>query len=735
VNLTPPLSLGRLRVAIALFAVVAGFYWKLTLTSQYDWVWGPDLATQVMPWFAVQARSWHQGTFPLWDPYLWAGQPLLGQAQPGTAYPLNWLLFNLPLDHGQISTVALQWYFVVIRFMAVAFCYLLCRELGRSRLASAIAGFVFGLAGVVATTGWPQMVNGAVWAPLVFLFLLRAARGKKVFGNAALSGMFLGVAWLSGHHQLPLFATLAVAGAWLYFIFRSGHLDRRMAAAAAVALLFTGLTGALQILPASEYGHLANRWVGAPEPLSWNQPVPYYVHESYDFKPSNFLGLVFPSFKANFDPFVGSVALALAWIGLAAWWRDQRVRLMAGVALGGLLYALGQHSVFQGFLYAVIPSLNKARSPSAAILLFEFGVAVLAGFGMDQLTSAQSSPWPKRVMWALLGFGGFTMALFQAVYFANKLSFPGDDRVAISALIMLLLAALILACTRGGLTATQTGVLIAGLLLMELGNNYDGTFATRTDTAGRGRWSEQMKSNPDVAEFLHGQPGFQRAIIANDAFNANWGAVHDVEMWGGSLASVTSNLLSFEFFRPEAHMLYGVAYTLAAQPAPDAGDAVFTGRSGMKVYRNSAAFPRAWAVHKLVQAGDASEANTVMMNHLPEMHDQAVMLGKPPALGTCDGGHFVDLLQHSADRLLIRANLSCAAMVVVSDTYFPGWRARVDGKAAEIYQVNAAMRGIVVPGGLHTVTMRYRPASVIWGALLTLAGILGAVALWGASEF
>ena len=83
VNLKSPLFRGRLFVAAALFAVVAGFFWKITLTSQFDWAWGPDLATQVTPWFAVQARRWHQGTFPLWDPFLWAGQPLLGQAQPG----------------------------------------------------------------------------------------------------------------------------------------------------------------------------------------------------------------------------------------------------------------------------------------------------------------------------------------------------------------------------------------------------------------------------------------------------------------------------------------------------------------------------------------------------------------------------------------------------------------------------------------------------------------------------
>jgi hypothetical protein len=44
--------------------------------------------------------------------------------------------------------------------------------------------------------------------------------------------------------------------------------------------------------------------------------------------------------------------------------------------------------------------------------------------------------------------------------------------------------------------------------------------------------------------------------------------------------------------------------------------------------------------------------------------------------------------------------------------------------------VNAAMRGVLVPAGPHILTMRYRPSSVIWGAVLTLVGILGALAVW-----
>src|SRR5262245_54739901 len=147
-----------------LFLLCVGFYWKLVLTDQFTWIEGPDLANQVLPWFQFQAGEWHKGRFPLWDPYQWGGQPLLAQGQPGAAYPPNWILFSLPLRNGWIRQSFLHWYYVLIHFQAVASAYWLCRDLGRTRRASLLAGVVFGLSGYVGVTSWPQMINGAVWA-------------------------------------------------------------------------------------------------------------------------------------------------------------------------------------------------------------------------------------------------------------------------------------------------------------------------------------------------------------------------------------------------------------------------------------------------------------------------------------------------------------------------------------------------------------------------------------------
>ena len=106
---------------------------------------------------------------------------------------------------------------------------------------------------------------------------------------------------------------------------------------------------------------------------------------------------------------------------------------------------------------------------------------------------------------------------------------------------------------------------------------------------------------------------------------------------------------------------------------------------------------------------------------------KAYMLGQPPSVETCAAPDTVQLIEHAPDRLAIRAEMACNGMVILSDAFYPGWRARVDHRLAVIYEVNGAMRGVRVRRGTHTVTMRYRPVSVYSGAALTLLGILGAL--------
>ena len=81
---------------------------------------------------------------------------------------------------------------------------------------------------------------------------------------------------------------------------------------------------------------------------------------------------------------------------------------------------------------------------------------------------------------------------------------------------------------------------------------------------------------------------------------------------------------------------------------------------------------------------------------------------------------------YAPSNVSINADMTCSGLVVLSDTYYPGWYAKVDGQPAPIYEVDLALRGVPVPKGAHVVSFHYRPRSVFWGASLTLAGVLGA---------
>ncbi len=81
-----PLGLrSRLIPPAVLFLICAGFFWKIVLTNQYTWLESPDLSYQVLPWLQMQAGEWHRGRIPLWDPYLWGGQSMIGRILPGMA--------------------------------------------------------------------------------------------------------------------------------------------------------------------------------------------------------------------------------------------------------------------------------------------------------------------------------------------------------------------------------------------------------------------------------------------------------------------------------------------------------------------------------------------------------------------------------------------------------------------------------------------------------------------------
>ena len=90
----------------------------------------------------------------------------------------------------------------------------------------------------------------------------------------------------------------------------------------------------------------------------------------------------------------------------------------------------------------------------------------------------------------------------------------------------------------------------------------------------------------------------------------------------------------------------------------------------------------------------------------------------------------IGLVSYGPNRVVLQYNAESFKFLYLSDTYYPGWRAYVDGKETKIYRANLAFRAIKVPGGRHTVVFKYVPMSFYIGLALTLLGIALCVWLW-----
>jgi hypothetical protein len=163
---------------------------------------------------------------------------------------------------------------------------------------------------------------------------------------------------------------------------------------------------------------------------------------------------------------------------------------------------------------------------------------------------------------------------------------------------------------------------------------------------------------------------------------------------------------------------------------------------GAEVYENRHSLPRALVVPEVVPVGNEKDAleyfrsvsaalpsgalrvrtfdpaQTAVVERLPE--------SRARQLGGCAPGH-AQIKAYSHLKVVVDVEAGCPGLLVLTDTYYPGWKARVNGQASRIYAADIAFRGVTVPGGRSTVEFRYSPGTFALGVKLAVAGMLGAM--------
>lgn len=566
---------------------------------------------------------------------------------------------------------------------------------------------------------WPQKMMSALLLPLILMYFLRVLRNERVVPNAAVSGALLGASFLSGHHNVPVFFCLVMAGLWIYYaVALRGGSVRKLSGAAAFVACF-GLIAAAQILPTNEFGKLSLRWVNAPSPVAWNETVPYSVHNQFSLHPAALLDIVIPGLERT--AFVGLVALGLALFGVISNWRERTVRLLSVIAACGLLFALGGRSLFHGVLYAIVPSLDKARSPDVALVIFDLGVAVLAAYGLDSLRASIVPAAALRIGVRLLAALG--LFLYTALIVLVRLRPATDDSytfLAEAALVALLFAGILQAWRMSWLTIRAASIMAILLLLFELNHVTNYAYEPMATTA-------KLHQLDDIAAFLKNQPQLPRVDLDEKEVSYDFGDWYGVDELRGALAAA---LTPFADTQGESQFpaLLAANFYIGRRPRTPQQIARFEGKSGLIVFSDPSALPRARIVHSAIGMPNAKAVVSAVANPANDLSRTAILLGPPPALETCEGGD-VETTRYRPTSVVLKVNSPCRGMVLLADSWFPDWKALVDGKQAPIYAAYNLIRGVVVDGGNHEVVLLYRPSRVFLGLWMAGLGILLCAAL------
>lgn len=752
-------------------------FWRWLFQGQVLF-WG-TLLFQFWPWHRLVKESLLAGQWPLWNPLLGNGTPLLANLQTAVFYPPNLLYLLMPVAHGLTFSVVLH------LMLAGLFMYLYTRQIGLIPFAATVSALAYMFSGyIVGRTQFVPMVNAAAWLPLLLLLAegLSQSGRLKPSGNemAALGGLALALAMqlLAGHAQTSFYSVCLVGA---YALFRGWQTGRTPALIGAIWRLglaggLAALLAAVQILPTAEFIAHSSRHSGAERTFAL----------TYSFWPWRLITLFAPEFfghpasgtywgyatywedHAYMGLFPLVMALAAIWLYLKRRWRSGEpvtlsLRLtpfFAGFALLSLVLAMGRNTPVYLWLFDTIPGFAYFQAPARLLIWYTAAVAVLAGIGTQhfRLTFAGRFGW-RLLLAACLGIT--VLGLIGRPFLASSRS--QTFGVALITLgIWLGLTAVLILTTPHKTTAIQPaplpdrytafwrGAVLAGISLNLFWAAWDllpmlppAIFTQQTESAAllrqqpgdyrylvRERFDYRIKFDQYFRFDRFGPPdpvywhNFRETLAPNMGVYAGLPAANNddplvVDRWRRLL-----NLVE----KTDSDRLAGLMHVgyLLDRPGPT-GRPVLYRADHFAIQRVADPLPRAYFVAGAY--GAASSAEAIARLTAPDFDSRAELVIMGGAGGSSTGeGAFAPAAIETAEpqRVRLTVEAPAAGFVVLTDTFYPGWQATVDGRPVPIRAANLAFRAISVPAGPHTITFVYRPLSFRLGLIIS-AATLGAV--------
>ena len=727
---------------VALFALTVVFLKAVIFPGSADaGLDGHDFQNLFYPLHEYIRNTLLAGEWPLWNPHQFIGHPIVGNPHAALFYPATWFMWLVGVVRGMdLSMVSHVW-------LGAWGMATLLRRFKATFIGSLLAGVVYAMSGWAAArfyAGHYNLFTVFGWIPwMLVAYQWALARGTW---RALLPGMAaIGLSLLAGYPPMVLYGGIALVALWVYHIAQADpdwpHVWRAAwySGWRLTALVVGGLIlGAALVLPAAELTSLSAR---SDTDLSFAN--------SFALPPAQFISLALPDFFGNpkvppyyywgsdfyeeFTAYAGVLPLlaVLLAIPIALRQRHHASWLFLGLIAFGLAMSVGLEGAVMPILWRWIPDFTSFRAPGRGLYFVVIGMAGLTALLVSTLQTVDLEQRRDILQFAVRR--GLPLAAVGA--FVGAVYFSGWYASASHVEPMPLRAFLI-----SGVLASA-GFLLLGVWLISW-------LWTRAEPQAA-RWALLLTCVFVILDAWHvGYPVITVSPLQEDPLwagariNVPTGADARVTTSGlGSenFASVTGHLnvngydpLPVETYRKlqaladptdpttPVNTLLGVKYYLTAKPYDKPNFKLIGIADGGDYYQRTDAFPRAW----IAQTASVEPNDDAVRQH--------IMSGKENLQATVYIDHAVDcptaggtaaITSYKTNDVEIHTS-GAGGLLTLSDQFYPGWQATVDGQPTAIVRADTVFRAVCVPAGDHVVDFAYRPLSFFIGVGVSAAGWL-----------
>ena len=704
------------------------------------------------------------GSIPQWNPYIFGGMPFVAAMHGDIFYPSAWLRWVLPVD------IAMNLAFAIHIVMAGGFMYILLRALRLSWTSAVVGGVAYELSGIVASLmspGHDGKLFVSALAPLAFFALLRAVRDRRAWGYG-LFALVVGLCLISPHYQLTYYLLVA-CGIWTLYLALfdpERPTGRRwpvvLAAAFGAVLLGLGVS-AIQAVPFLEYIKWSPRAVEGTS-HGWDYAT------NYSLPLEELMSTILPQFNGILRDYWGQNPLKLhtEYLGvavlipaaLAFGSRKFRglIRVLLVIAGLFLLIALGRHTPFYRLWYEVMPFMKSVRAPGMAFYLVALPACIWAAIGIERLLHNEIG-W-SRIAWAtgiiagiaILGAIGGLQNLANAFVLPQRTGALAANADALRAGSLRLL--FVTAVTGIALWAVWNGMLRGALAAAVLVAVVTGDL-----------WSIDRL-------FFHYQPR-AAVVFADDAVTAHLrdaahiDGVHQVpfrvhdpgSVYQGStlMAYRVQQLLGYHgnevrmydellggkgvyanHLRLNLLDLLGVRYLImpGEQDVPGfhkvVGPAVTAEGARAVLYEADTIPPYVRVTASAARIPEDRLVPTVIDPRFPANQvvlypDTATIAPRPIAgnpLPEAGVTATIQSWQPGRMEIALAGASATPTYLLVSETWYPDWRATIDGGDAQVLRGDDALISLELPPGAKSVALEFRSEAYATGKVISLLSLV-----------